>query len=272
LHEGTVNALPAGGYFIQYDAQTEPGNSGGPLFDVETAVVYGIVVAKLRSSNESNVAIAANRLSAFLQNAHVALRASAPARGIARHTQVADLATPKPSPTPEPTPVIATEQCLAALAALGSAMTDLSSSYDRYTSAYATTTSATASATTRAGMIGAQIRVNLELRAIRSTVNAEEPKLVQPEQGIEQSGAIQTARRTSQIVLLIHQRDGYALAMSSQRKSLIDNLAAGGPGFTVDTTAISEANRLTNQVDSELSELRLSSPCNVDSRDPPTHS
>ena len=38
VHLGTVNALPAGGALIQFDAQIEPGNSGGPLFDANNGV------------------------------------------------------------------------------------------------------------------------------------------------------------------------------------------------------------------------------------------
>jgi S1-C subfamily serine protease len=45
-HSGPVSAIHgAGQYYIQYDALTDHGNSGGPLFDPTTGEVYGIVQA-----------------------------------------------------------------------------------------------------------------------------------------------------------------------------------------------------------------------------------
>jgi S1-C subfamily serine protease len=43
LHLGTVNALVPDGSMIEFDATTDHGNSGGPLFDPATGVVYGVV-------------------------------------------------------------------------------------------------------------------------------------------------------------------------------------------------------------------------------------
>lgn len=48
LRTGEVNAkLKEGAYWILYDAKAENGDSGGPLFDRETGLVYGVVVAAL---------------------------------------------------------------------------------------------------------------------------------------------------------------------------------------------------------------------------------
>jgi hypothetical protein len=45
-HSGPVSAIHGGGqYYIQYDALTDHGNSGGPLFDPATGAVFGIVQA-----------------------------------------------------------------------------------------------------------------------------------------------------------------------------------------------------------------------------------
>jgi hypothetical protein len=45
-HSGPVSAIHGGGgYYIQYDALTDHGNSGGPLFDPASGTVYGIVQA-----------------------------------------------------------------------------------------------------------------------------------------------------------------------------------------------------------------------------------
>ncbi len=43
LHSGTVNALLFDSAYIEYDAQTDKGNSGGPIVDNSTGKVYGIV-------------------------------------------------------------------------------------------------------------------------------------------------------------------------------------------------------------------------------------
>lgn len=45
-HSGPVSAIHGGGqYYIQYDALTDHGNSGGPLFDPSSGTVFGIVQA-----------------------------------------------------------------------------------------------------------------------------------------------------------------------------------------------------------------------------------
>jgi S1-C subfamily serine protease len=73
LHEGTVNALPANGFYIEYDAQADHGNSGGPLFDAKSGLVYGIVTLGIASPASSaiqtNLAISILRVSSFIANA-----------------------------------------------------------------------------------------------------------------------------------------------------------------------------------------------------------
>lgn len=51
-HKGTVSAIHGGGYYIQYDALTDSGNSGGPLFDPQTGEVFGVVQASLEGAPE----------------------------------------------------------------------------------------------------------------------------------------------------------------------------------------------------------------------------
>ena len=85
LHVGIVNALPANGVLIQFDAQVEHGNSGGPLFDAESGLVYGIVTWKM-NGRESNLAIAAPTLMAIARNARVALSVEGIARVTVTHT------------------------------------------------------------------------------------------------------------------------------------------------------------------------------------------
>jgi V8-like Glu-specific endopeptidase len=73
LHEGTVNALPASGFYIEYDAQADHGNSGGPLFDAKSGLVYGIVTLGIASpastAVQTNLAISILRVSSFIANA-----------------------------------------------------------------------------------------------------------------------------------------------------------------------------------------------------------
>lgn len=81
VHRGTVSALVAGNALIEYDAHSEHGNSGSPLFDPETGAVYGIETYGLGQTGAVNLAIAFAPLVPFLQNARVAFNdvAAAPA-------------------------------------------------------------------------------------------------------------------------------------------------------------------------------------------------
>lgn len=51
-HKGAVSAIHGGSYYIQYDAITDNGNSGGPLFDPSTGDVYGVVQASMEGAPE----------------------------------------------------------------------------------------------------------------------------------------------------------------------------------------------------------------------------
>ncbi|GAC1502155.1 MAG: hypothetical protein NVS1B14_06810 [Vulcanimicrobiaceae bacterium] len=52
MHRGAVSALHGGSYYIQYDALTDTGNSGGPLFDPSTGDVFGVVQASIEGSRQ----------------------------------------------------------------------------------------------------------------------------------------------------------------------------------------------------------------------------
>jgi len=54
FHEGHVNALTLGDFYVQYDALTDQGNSGGPLFDAQTGAVYGVVDESVKGESVSN--------------------------------------------------------------------------------------------------------------------------------------------------------------------------------------------------------------------------
>lgn len=73
FHEGTISSILASGGALQYDAQTDHGNSGSPLFDVSTGTVYGLVTAVNTGETgalQNNFAIGITALAPFLRNAH----------------------------------------------------------------------------------------------------------------------------------------------------------------------------------------------------------
>jgi S1-C subfamily serine protease len=62
VHLGVISAVVSGGDLLEYDAQTDHGNSGGPLFDVQTGDVYGVVTmvnTGVTGALQNNFAIAA---------------------------------------------------------------------------------------------------------------------------------------------------------------------------------------------------------------------
>ena len=61
IHLGTISAVVNRGAVIEYDAITEPGNSGGPLINPSTGDVLGVVRAKL-GEHETNLAIGISRV------------------------------------------------------------------------------------------------------------------------------------------------------------------------------------------------------------------
>jgi len=90
IHVGTVAALANRGGLIEFDAQTEPGNSGGPLFDPATGDVIGVVRAKIKGTTEANLAVGVSRIViAFLKQHDIAFVESQP-----RPTASADAINP----------------------------------------------------------------------------------------------------------------------------------------------------------------------------------
>ncbi|MGA2395537.1 MAG: hypothetical protein ABSH03_19525 [Candidatus Lustribacter sp.] len=168
---------------------------------------------------------------------------------------------PTPMPTPEPTPSIATTQCQSGIADFLSAYSALNDAFGRYIKAQQSATNAARASTNRYGFLAAEIAAAYEIRAINSVINAEEPKLVGPQNQISASGANDTARRAGQIENDIHQRDELALSWSQQRYSLFTNLANGGSGFQLDQSTLNESNDLTARIDGEFNDARYSQPC-----------
>jgi S1-C subfamily serine protease len=97
LTDGHVNAAQTGSYYLIYDANTDHGNSGGPLFDATTGDIYGVVDAKIDGYQEDehsppraeyNLAIAVSQALPFLDAPpiHVAYDGSL-ARVLAAHSR-----------------------------------------------------------------------------------------------------------------------------------------------------------------------------------------
>ncbi len=93
-HKGAVSALHGGDYYIQYDALTDNGNSGGPLFDPQTGEVYGIVQASvdgapedrdLPSSIHNNLAISIREGWQFIAQSPVTLSPTDVATATSEH-------------------------------------------------------------------------------------------------------------------------------------------------------------------------------------------
>jgi hypothetical protein len=73
FHQGTVASISPDGSLVEYDAQTDRGNSGSPLFDVQTGTVYGLATAVNTGTTgalQNNFAISTASLKGFLDNAH----------------------------------------------------------------------------------------------------------------------------------------------------------------------------------------------------------
>ena len=78
IHLGAINSILHGGTELEHDAVSDHGNSGGPLFDQESGVVYGINTAAVQSHTSTNVvnllAVAITATFPFLGNAKVAYK------------------------------------------------------------------------------------------------------------------------------------------------------------------------------------------------------
>lgn len=76
-HAGSISALLLGGRLLEFDALSDHGNSGGPLFDVDSGLVYGIVTWGLPGASpavQNNLALAISAGAAVMQTAGVTPR------------------------------------------------------------------------------------------------------------------------------------------------------------------------------------------------------
>ncbi len=86
ISAGIVTAVHESGTRIYHSAQTEAGDSGGPVFLVDTGEVIGIVKGKLRAPQVGYVAIGAPSIKAFLQSSNVSFDGGIPRLAAAPQT------------------------------------------------------------------------------------------------------------------------------------------------------------------------------------------
>lgn len=256
LHVGIVNALPGRGAFIQFDAQVEPGNSGGPLFDTSSGRVYGIVTAKVKTANESNLAVPAFAVAQIARNAHVPFQTrTVDAIVVARADP-----TPEPTPSPSPTPAWDVAECKVALGDFGQAYEAWNGAYNRYSEATRKTASAASGATNAYAASVVGVYVSLEIRAINSVINAEEPKLVNAQQQIEMSRA-PFARLTDLIINHVRAQDQYAQQWSYSRQRAVSSASAGRGMGPIDNDAFARSRSEQDALTSAMSDFKFAPKC-----------
>ena len=98
-HKGAVSAIHGGSYYIQYDAVTDSGNSGGPLFDPSSGEVYGVVQASVEGAREyrgipssihNNLAISIREGWQFIAQSPVTIDSGTVAAANAQHFSTAN--------------------------------------------------------------------------------------------------------------------------------------------------------------------------------------
>ena len=107
----------------------------------------------------------------------------------------------------------------------------------------------------------ASINIILELRAIRSVVDAEEPKLRAAQARLDSTGAAQTASAASEIVQAIQQLDGIELAWTQSRYNTITAAANGQPAPPVSGYDLQTVNQLGAQIKSRWDQLHGATAC-----------
>ena len=107
----------------------------------------------------------------------------------------------------------------------------------------------------------ASINIILELRAIRSVIDAEEPKLRQAQSRIDSTGAAQTASAVGQMVQAIQQLDALELAWTEGRYNTITALANGRTAPDAPSYDTNTANQLGGQIKTSWDQLHGPSAC-----------
>lgn len=258
LHLGTLSALIGNAALLEYDAQTDHGNSGGPLFDVQSGIVYGVVTWGNTGDTgavQNNVAIAVQDLTQFFINAQV-------------QPTIASAATSSPTTVQQPPASAAPDftACRSAVAGFQSAYDDWSGAYNRYLGATKNTTSAVPTYIPTGpyaymSYVGVEVYVNLEVKAIKSVVDAEEPKLLGAQLEMEGSGNIGLARITAQLLNDIQTADQYSQLWTQSRSRLVYAAAAGSFPPPVDQSAAERVRSAMTDVSTIETQLRIGDPC-----------
>lgn len=262
LHLGTINALPAKGFYIQYDAQTEPGNSGGPLFDQRTGYVRGIVVAKF-GNRESNLAISIALIHDIVEQSKVILTLgeSSEVERVAIKASLGNTRPVTPDPPQPRATTVVDPSCTSALSEFNSSYEAWRGAFNRYITSSNNTSSGLSGVTNRYGAIGAQVSAGYELKAIHSVIDAEEPKLNRSNEELSGTRGVDSAQLVDRIVRNIRALDFDLLNWSQQRYNLLGNLAGGGSGYNIDQSSQQDARRLQSEIDQGFADLRYSQAC-----------
>jgi hypothetical protein len=246
VHAGNVNALPQNGYYIQYDAQTDHGNSGGPLFDAETALVYGIVVLKY-GSIETNFAISAVSLRTFLANASVF-----PSTNPVVVTGVVSI--PTTPPTAAARGSIDRASCVSATLDFLKSLRADAANFARYHKAEEATMESLGAAKDRESLAGPSTLGGIELQTIQTIIRDDEPQLSAAGERIVGSGAAAMGEAARAVTADIATRDQDALQASLERKHVIDDVINGGLG-KVTGDLDRETKRMSFQVLHDLTDI-----------------
>lgn len=103
FHEGTISSIIPSANVLQYDAQTDHGNSGSPLFDADSGIVYGLVTAINTGESgalQNNIAISSSMLLKFVDNARRDISMLTPVASDRRpETAIKSYGAPAPIPS-----------------------------------------------------------------------------------------------------------------------------------------------------------------------------
>lgn len=172
-----------------------------------------------------------------------------------KNTVATHLAIASASPTATPTSR-QSQTCQTDLQAFLDAVESWRGAGNRYIVSTQNTNSAQPGSA-RPGMawMSAAIYAGYEIKAIRSVIDAEEPKLAEAEQQIESDNLTDLQTYTSTIEFDIHTFDDYALTYSQNRYQYLQTLNSGGSPSQPDPTMGQRAHEGKLQIESDEQKL-----------------
>lgn len=102
---------------------------------------------------------------------------------------------------------------------------------------------------------GAALDAGYELRAIRSTIDAEEPRLQQAWGAMQATSAGRTGQIVADMLAAIQAVDAGALAWTTSRLQSFQSLAAGGPAYAIDESASTRSRDARARVSADAAQL-----------------